>query len=119
VPRLGDGVQLAQAAELLLVRHRIELLPMHVAHVLHVAQPVVDEPELRTLERGLHAAAAVVAADDDVRHPQHVHGILQHRQAVQVAMDDDVGDVAVDEELARQQADNLVRRHARVAAADP
>ena len=34
-------------------------------------------------------------------------------------MDDYVGDVAMDEELARAQADDLVRRHAAVGAADP
>ena len=66
-----------------------------------------------------HAAAAVVAADDDVLDLQHVDGVLQHRQAVQVGVHDDVGDVAVDEQLARQQADDLVGRHAAVGAADP
>ena len=34
-------------------------------------------------------------------------------------MDDDVGDVAVDEHLARREPDDLVRRHAAVGAADP
>ena len=47
------------------------------------------------------------------------HGELHHRQAVQVAVHDHVGDVAMDEQFARQQADDLVRRHAAVGAADP
>ena len=34
-------------------------------------------------------------------------------------MDDDVGDVAMHEQLARQETDDLVRRHAAVGAADP
>src|SRR4030095_5381815 len=37
----------------------------------------------------------------------------------QIRMDDDVGDVAVNEELARREADNLVCRNTAVGAADP
>ena len=51
-----------------------------------------------------HAAAAVVAADDDVLHLQHVDGVLQHRQAIEVGVDDHVGDVAMDEQLAGHAA---------------
>ena len=39
--------------------------------------------------------------------------------AVEVGVHHHVGDVAVDEHLAGQQADDLVGRHARVGAADP
>ena len=87
--------------------------------VLHVTQPVVDQPELDAVERRLHAAAAVVAAHDHVTHLQHVDCVLQHGQAVEIGVNDDVGDVAVDEHLAGQQPDDLVGRHARVGAADP
>src|SRR5207244_4545802 len=34
-------------------------------------------------------------------------------------MNDDIGDVAMDEHLPRRQADNLVRGHAAIRAADP
>ena len=88
-------------------------------HVAHVAQPVVDQAHLASLERGLHAAAAVVAADDDVLDLEDVDGVLQHREAVEVGVHDDVGDVAVHEELAGQQPDDLVRGDAAVGAADP
>ena len=76
-------------------------------------------PSASSRERGAHAAAAVVAADDDVLDLQHVDGELDHREAVEVGVHDDVGDVAVHEQLARQQADDLVRGHAAVGAADP
>ena len=66
-----------------------------------------------------HAAAAVVADHDDVLDLQHVGRELDHRQAVQVRVHDDVGDVAVHEQLARHQADDLVGRHPAVGAADP
>ena len=71
------------------------------------------------VQRRAHAAAAVVPADDDVADLQHVDRELDHREAVEVGVHDHVRDVAVDEELARQQADDLVGRHAAVGAADP
>ena len=71
------------------------------------------------MKRRLHAAAAVVAADDDVADAQDVHGVLHHREAVEVCVDDEVGDVAVDEHLAGREPRQLRRRHAAVRAADP
>jgi hypothetical protein len=44
---------------------------------------------------------------------------LDHRQAVEVRVDDDVGDVAVDEQLARIEVDQLVGGNAAVGTADP
>ena len=81
------------------------------AHVLHMAQPVVAKSEPALEKRGLHAAAAVVADDEDVFHAEHIDRELHHRETIEVGVDDDVRDVAVDENLAGQQADDLVRRH--------
>ena len=60
-----------------------------------------------------------MAADDDVLNLEGLDGVLDDGKAVEVGMDDDVGDVAVDEELAREEADDLVGRDAAVGAADP
>jgi hypothetical protein len=60
-----------------------------------------------------------VAADDDVPDLQHVDRELENRQTVKVGVDDEIRDVAVHEELAGKQSDDLVRRHAAVGAADP
>jgi hypothetical protein len=60
-----------------------------------------------------------VAADDDVLHLEHINGELQHGQAVQVRVHHHVGDIAVDEQLARRHAQQFVGRHAAVRAADP
>ena len=76
-------------------------------------------PMRRSVECRAHAAAAVVAADDDLLHAEDIDGVLEHRQAVEVGVHDDVRDVAVDEQLARSQPDDLVRRDAAVGAADP
>ena len=50
---------------------------------------------------------------------EHVDGELQRRQAIEIGVHDDVGDIAMDEDLAGREVDDLVRRHAAVRAADP
>ena len=92
---------------------------MLLVHVLHVPQPVVGQTDARAPHRGLHAAAAVVADDDDVLDLEDVDRELHDRQAIEVGVHHHVGDVAMDEDVARQQADDLVGRHAAVGAADP
>ena len=87
--------------------------------VTDVTQPVVGQPDAHVVEAGMHAAAAVMADDQDVLDLELVHRVLDDAQAVQVGMHHHVGDVAVDEYLARRHADDLVGRHARIRAADP
>jgi hypothetical protein len=78
VARLLDDVQFAQAIVAGGRVERLERRDVLARDVLHVAEPVVDEAELLIVERRLHAAASVVAADDDVLHLQHVDRELQH-----------------------------------------
>ena len=51
--------------------------------------------------------------------PQHLDGVLDHGQAIQVGVDHEVGDVAVDEDFAGGEAENLVGGNAAVGATDP
>ena len=97
----------------------IQLSPVLQSYFPHLPQPVIDESELVIAQGREHAAAAVVAADDDVPHAQDVHCELDRRKAVEVAVGNDVGDVAMDEHFARQEADDLVGRNPAVGAADP
>jgi len=90
-----------------------------VAHVAHVAEPVVGQADAGIVQRGADARAAVMAAQDDVLDLQHVDRELQHGQRVQVRVRDDVGDVTVDEEFARRHAQQFIRGHAAVRTADP
>src|SRR5215213_2512957 len=92
---------------------------MFVNDILHVAQPVVDESELQVLHRRLHAAATMMAADDDVLYLQYIDGVLHHGQAVEVSMIDNVRDVAMHKHLTRQHAGKLCRGNAAVGASDP
>ena len=71
------------------------------------------------VQGGPDAAAAVVAGDDDVAHPEHLDGVLEDREAVQIRGGDDVAHVAVDEEFAGFEPDDLVGGHPAVGAADP
>ena len=120
VDDLLDDVELAQAVDAPAeIRDPVQPGPMLGGDVLHVPQPVVDEAVRRVLERRPDAAAAVMADDDDVLDLQDVDGVLEHREAVEVGMHDDIRDVPVDEQLAWRQVDDLVRRHAAVGAPDP
>jgi hypothetical protein len=117
---LLDDVKLAKAVVLEdFARERFQRGAMFFPHVLDVAQPVVDQTELLPAQRREHAAAAVVAADDDMLDVQHIHGELDHRQAVEIGVHDDVRHVAVHEQVAGHQPDDFVRGHAAVGAADP
>ncbi len=109
----------SRSTRAVVVGNRPQLLLVIALHVLHVPQPVVDQAVRLALHRRPHAAAAVMPADDHVLDLQHVDRELQHRQAVEVGVHDHVGDVAVHEQLARIEADDLVRRDAAVGAADP
>ena len=65
------------------------------------------KPSCRFSNRRLHAAAAIVAADDDVLHLEHVDGVLHHGKTVEVSMVHDVGNVAMHEHLAGPQSYEL------------
>src|SRR5690606_2738026 len=93
--------------------------PVLVLDVLDVADPVVGQAHPGAVQRRADAAAAVVADHQDMFDLEHVDRELDHRQAVEVGVHHHVGDVAVDEHLARVDVDDLVGRHARVGAADP
>ena len=113
-------VQFAQAVAALAARqHVAQVAFVLLAHVLHVAQPVVDQADARARHGRMHALAAVMADDDDMFDFQHVHGKLQDGQAIEVGMHDHVGNIAVHKHVARRHAQQFVGGHAAVGAADP
>jgi hypothetical protein len=80
---------------------------------------VVEHRASRIGERLLNAAAAIVAADDDMFDFEMIDRELQHRQDVHVASVDHVGDVAMDKDLARFQAEHVISGHTAVRAPEP
>ena len=82
-------------------------------------QPVIEKPGAFLPHGRVHAAAAVMAADDDMAHLEHLDGELQHRQTIHIRRLDKIGDVAMDEHLAGIKTGDDVRRHPAIGAADP
>lgn len=120
VDNLLDHIQLAEfVASPRFIADQAQRRFVFLAHLLYVAQPVVDQSEPAAAQRRQHAAAAVMPADNDVFHPQHVDGKLHHRQTIQIRMDDEIGNIAMDEQLSRHQADDLIGGHPTVGTADP
>jgi hypothetical protein len=50
---------------------------------------------------------------------QHLDGVLDHGEAIEVRVHDEIGDVAMNEEFAWLQSHDLIGRNAAVRAADP
>ena len=60
-----------------------------------------------------------MAANDDVLYFQSFHRVLQHGLNIGVQRRREIGDIAVNKELAGAQTDNLVGRYPAVRATDP
>ena len=83
------------------------------------AQPVVDQTVLLMFKSRAHATASVMSTNDDVPDAQNIDRELQHRKTIQIVRQDQVADVAMNENLARWKIDNLIRRDPAVRTADP
>jgi hypothetical protein len=84
-----------------------------------VAKPVVDQAKFLIEQCRAHAAAAVVPHNHDVLYLQDAHSVLDDGQAVEIGVVNDIGHVSMNEDLARSQAENLVRRNTAVRTTDP
>ena len=113
-----DDVELDEAVVALgLVGDGAQLLVVQAVDVADVAQPGVEQAEVLGRHGGLDAAAAVVAADDDVLDVQVAHGVVDDGHDVEVGVADEVGDVAVDEHFAGLEAGDGFGGDAGVGAA--
>ena len=70
---------------------------MPIPYLLDVADPVVGQADSFIRQRRDNSTAIRVADHDDVLDMQDIGGELNHRQTIQVRVDDDVGDIAVNE----------------------
>ena len=82
-------------------------------------QPVIHQTAALAVDRGAHAAAAVMPDHHNVLHLDHIDGELEHREIVRILGRREIGDVAVHEQLAGVEPDNVIGRHAAVGTADP
>ena len=90
-----------------------------VAHILHMAQPVVDQASALVIQCGPNATTVAVAHHDDVLNLQHIDRILDDAQGIEVRVHQKVGHIAVDKQLTREQIDQFVGGHAAVGTAQP
>ena len=97
----------------------LETLRLAPVNASHVAQPVVDQAEFLIEQCRAHAAAAVMPDNHNVLYLQDAHSVLDDGQAVEIRVVDDIGHVSMNEDLARSQAENLVRRNTAVRTTDP
>src|ERR1035437_7933450 len=61
-----------------LVGHGLETAIVFFANIMNVSQPVIRQTNSLTTQRRTHPATAIVPADDDVLHLQHLDRTLQH-----------------------------------------
>ena len=87
--------------------------------IADVQQPVIDEPQFRVFHSGLHAAAAVVTANNDVLDLRDVYGVLNDRQAVEIGMNHRVGNVTVNKQFAGLKARQSLSRNTAVGTSNP
>jgi len=120
VSNLIQHVEFAQAiCTCALIIDRCEIDAVIIPDILDVLDPAVREPQLNIRGCCMNCTASVVPTDDVVAHVQHVHCVLNRREAIQYAGSHDVPHVAVHEELARIEAHDRIRGHAAVRAPDP
>lgn len=82
-------------------------------------QPRVENAQFLVAQRRADTTAGGVAAQDDVLDLEMGHRVLDHARRVEIAVVDDVGDVAVHEHIAWLEPQDGGFRAARVGAADP
>ncbi len=99
-------VQLNQLQRALLGVETVEQGQVFLADGPQRHQPGVDQAEFLVVQGGGDASARGVAADDDVLDLEVLDGKLDDGQRVDVRGGQDVGDVAVAEDLARFEAEN-------------
>src|SRR5215218_2731775 len=77
---LTHDIEFAQAVEAgAFIGESLEIMPVLMREFAHRMQPVIHQSAALAIDRGSHAAAAIMADDENMFHFQHVDGELQHR----------------------------------------
>lgn len=117
---LFDDVKLTETVPtLVLFTEGGESRFMLLVHISNVPQPVIDQAEPVIPKGGANTPASIMATHNDVLDLQYIDRKLHRGQAVQVCVNHQVGNIAVNEQLPRQETDNLVCRHAAIGTTNP
>lgn len=74
---------------------------MKIGNILNVAEPIIDQAMPFIFQRGINTSAAVMTANYYVFDLQNLYCKLQHGKAIHVGVNNEVGKVAMDKDLAR------------------
>jgi len=116
---LFDDVQFGEAIRAAVFGDRFEMRGVFQPDILDVPQPIVSQSHAPLGQRRGDSGATVVADDEDILHLEMIDRELNDGHAVQVAVNNDVGDVAMHEKFAWRQSNDFIRRDAAIGAADP
>ena len=81
---------------------------MFFLNILHVAQPIIGQAHALTPHDSLDTTAAIMTDDHDVLYFEYIDGELNDREAIKIRVHDHISNIAMNENLPRQQADDLV-----------
>lgn len=92
---------------------------MLVVSVFDRPQPLIQEPVALLTYGGLDATAAIVPADDDVFHFQIIDGIGNYAKKIEIGVDHQIGNIAMDKDITRLCSRDLFGRNAAIGTTDP
>src|SRR6202022_1781792 len=120
VLNLLHHIELAETVQAaVLVLQSIKFGAVRSGQLANWMKPMVNETTTSAVDGGADAAAAIMSDHHNMLHFEHVHGELEHRQIVGILRRSEIGHTAVYEQLAGVEANNRIRRHATIGAADP
>src|SRR5690606_30740005 len=119
VTNLMDHIQLTESIHPRLEIQRIKLIAVNCVNVLDITQPVVDQAQFCIFNGRTHPATTIMPRHHNMAHLQYFDGELDNRQAVQIGMNNHIGYITVNKDLARQHIDDLVGWHPTIRAANP
>src|SRR5215213_2904817 len=100
VTHLFDDIKFTKMIQaLLLISDAIQRGFVALVNILQVTQPVINQAELFVLHGRRYTPTAIMSADDDVFDGQHLDGILDDGEAVEIAVNNQISDVTVNEDF--------------------
>jgi hypothetical protein len=120
VLNLLHHIELAETVQAaVLVPQSIKFAAVRSGQLANWMQPMVNETTTSAVDGGADAAAAIMSNHHNMLHFEYVDGKLKNRQIVGILRRSEIGHIAVYEQLAGIEADDRIRRHAAIGAADP
>ena len=92
---------------------------MFLNDIIDMTQPVVHKSDT-FLTQGCHdTTASIMTAHDDVLYLQHIDGKLDDRKGVEVGMDNNIGNIAMDKDFSWSQPHKFLGGNPAVRASNP